>query len=108
MLIAAVATETFKVGAADVMRDLSWFVAVIAYKEASAAFFAFSAALKLSADISALVQELSAAQIIRPALTTPTILTFDATNRSAAAADAAFCAVEAKTTACWAASVNAV
>jgi hypothetical protein len=62
---------------------------VIAYKEASAAFFAVSAALNPRPDISAFVQEAAATQIFLPSLKTPTIITVEAAARSAAAVDAA-------------------
>jgi hypothetical protein len=87
--IAAVAVETFTEGATEEIKVFSELVAVIANKDASAAFFAVSAALNPRPDISSFVQELAAAQIVLPSLTTPTITTFDATTKSAAAVDAA-------------------
>ena len=106
--IASVAAATLTVGATVEMIVFSWLVAVIAYRVASTAFFAVFAALKPSAAISALVHELAAAHIVRPALTTPTMMTFEAMLKSAAAAAAAACAPAAKLTACWAASAAAV
>lgn len=87
--IAAVAAVTLTVGATVEMMVLSWLVAVIANKVASTAFFAVFAAMKPSDAISALVQELAAAHIVRPALTTPTMLTFEAIIKSEAAEAAA-------------------
>jgi hypothetical protein len=87
--IAAVAVETFTEGATEEIKVFSELVAVIAYKEASAAVFAVSAALNPRPDISAFVQDVASAHIVLPALTTPTITTFDATTKSAAAVDAA-------------------
>jgi len=87
--IAAVAVETFTEGATEEIKVFSELVAVIANKDASAAFFAVSAALNPRPDISAFVQVVASAQIVLPSLTTPTIFTVEAATRSAAALFAA-------------------
>lgn len=64
--------------------------------------------MKPSAAISALVHELAAEHIVRPALTTCEMVKLEAIVKSAAAAAAAVCAPAAKLRACWTAIAAAV